>query len=222
MYSGEIVDLASNYENFDNTESSYRKNSLIQERVSLVSTHMYKQFLDYQKATLNTAEIFKQAIENLGAVTESLKKSFSTRGVSSQNIYVEVDSSKTVVIINILWHTISLTTRCNYEPQALFRENNPPFFSGRIMAVNGNYNDIMEGVSDRKEEMKRLLDNEVASLYIPADKMQNAIFKIKHLSNREFTLNPQDAAREFTLKVIEIICGGGVYHEEGSRKTFNI
>ena len=52
--------------------------------------------------------------------------------------------------------------------------------------------------------------------------MQNAIFKIKHLSNREFFLNNQDAAREFTLKVIETICGGGVYHEEGSRKTFNI
>lgn len=221
-HSGESIDLASNYENFDNTESSYRKNSLIQERVGLVSTHMYKQFLDYQKSTVNTSEIFNEAIENLAAITESLKKSFSTRGVSAQNIYVDYDSSKTVVTINILWHKISLTTRCNYEPQALFRENNTPLFSGRIMAINGNYSEIMEGVTDRKEEMKRLLDNEVASLYVPADKMQNAIFKIKHLSNREFVLNHQDAAREFTLKVIEIICGGGVYHEEGSRKTFNI
>ena len=70
--------------------------------------------------------------------------------------------------------------------------------------------------------MKRLLDNEVASLYVPADKMQSSVFKIRHLSNREFFLNHQDAAREFILKVIETICGGGVYHEEGSRKTFNI
>ena len=214
--------MASNYENFDNTESNYRKNSLIQERVGLVSTHMYKQFLDYQKATMNTAEIFNDAIENLKVIIESLKKSFSSRGVSSEAIYVEHDPQKTIITINILWHKISLTTRCNYEPQALFRENNQPLFSGRIMAINGNYYEIMEGVSDRKEEMKRLLDNEVASLYIPADKMQNAIFKIKHLSNREFFLNHQDAAREFTLKVIETICGGGVYHEEGSRKVFNI
>ncbi len=214
--------MASNYENFDNTESSYRKNSLIQERVGLVSTHMYKQFLDYQKATVNTAEVFNETIENLATIIESLKKSFSSRGVSAQNIYLEVDSAKTIVTINILWHKISLTTRCNYEPQALFRENKTPLFSGRIMAINGNYYEIMNGVDDRKEEMKRLLDNEVASLYIPADKMQNAVFKIKHLSNREFALNPQDAAREFILKVIEIICGGGVYHEEGSRKTFNI
>lgn len=214
--------MASNYENFDNTESSYRKNSLIQERVGLVSTHMYKQFLDYQKATVNTAEVFNEAIENLATIIDSLKKSFSSRGVSAQNIYLEVDSAKTIVTINILWHKISLTTRCNYEPQALFRENKTPLFSGRIMAINGNYYEIMNDVDDRKEEMKRLLDNEVASLYIPADKMHNAIFKIKHLSNREFSLNPQDAAREFALKVIEIICGGGVYHEEGSRKTFNI
>ena len=214
--------MASNYENFDNTESSYRKNSLIQERVGLVSTHMYKQFLDYQKATVNTAEVFNETIENLATIIDSLKKSFSSRGVSAQNIYLEVDSAKTIVTINILWHKISLTTRCNYEPQALFRENKTPLFSGRIMAINGNYYEIMNGVDDRKEEMKRLLDNEVASLYIPADKMQNAVFKIKHLSNREFAFNPQDAAREFILKVIEIICGGGVYHEEGSRKTFNI
>ena len=214
--------MASNYENFDNTESSYRKNSLIQERVGLVSTHMYKQFLDYQKATVNTAEVFNETIENLATIIDSLKKSFSSRGVSAQNIYLEVDSAKTIVTINILCHKISLTTRCNYEPQALFRENKTPLFSGRIMAINGNYYEIMNGVDDRKEEMKRLLDNEVASLYIPADKMQNAVFKIKHLSNREFALNPQDAAREFILKVIEIICGGGVYHEEGSRKTFNI
>ena len=214
--------MSKGYENFNNSETSFRKSTLIQERIGLVSTHMYKQFLDYQKATINTSEVFNEAIENLATIIESLKKSFSSRGVSAQNIYVEHDSAKTIVTINILWHKISLTTRCNYEPQALFRENNTPLFSGRIMAINGNYYEIMNGVDDRKEEMKRLLDNEVASLYIPADKMQNAIFKIKHLSNREFTLNPQDAAREFTLKVIEIICGGGVYHEEGSRKTFNI
>lgn len=46
--------------------------------------------------------------------------------------------------------------------------------------------------------------------------------KIKHLANREFYLNQVDAPREFVLKVIETICGGGFYHEEGARKSFNI
>lgn len=201
---------------------NFRKDSLIQERVGLVSTHMYKQFLDYQNATINTNAVFGEIIQDMKAVVDSLKKSFSSRGITAHNIFVDYDNQKTVVTINILWHTISLTTRCNFEPQALFREQQPPLFCGRIMAIKGNYSEIMKGAEDKSECMKRLLDNEIASLYVPADKMQNSIFKIRHLSNREFFLNSQDSAKEFVLKVIEIVCGGGVYHEEGSRKSFNI
>ena len=214
--------MSKSYESFNNSETSFRKSTLIQERIGLVSTHMYKQFLDYQHATLNTTEIFSEMIDNLKAIADSLKQAFSSRGITTENIYVEHDKEKSVVIINILWHTISLTTRCNYEPQALFRENNPPMFSGRIMAINGNYNELMEGITSRKDMMERLLDKEVASLFVPADKTQNSIFKIRHLSNREFFLNSSDASREFVLKVVETICGGGLYHEEGTRKSFNI
>ena len=214
--------LSKGYENFNNSETSFRKSTLIQERIGLVSTHMYKQFLDYQHATMNTTEIFAEMIDNLKAIADSLKQSFAARGITTENIYVEHDKDKSVVIINILWHTISLTTRCNYEPQALFREGNAPMFSGRIMAINGNYNELMENAKSRHEMMEQLLDKEVASLFVPADKSQNSIFKIRHLSNREFFLSSTDASREFVLKVIETICGGGLYHEEGSRKSFNI
>ena len=102
------------------------------------------------------------------------------------------------------------------------KEQKPPLISGRIMAIKGNYAELLKGAEDKSEFMKRMLDAEIASLYVPADKMQNSVFKIKHLSNKEFLLNSQDAAKEFVLKVIEIICGGGIYHEEGSRKSFNI
>ena len=214
--------LSKNYENFNNSETAFRKSSLIQERVGLVSTHMYKQFLDYQHATLNTSEIFYEMLDNLKAITESLKQSFASRGITTENIYMEYDKEKTVAVINILWHTISFTTRCNYEPQALYREGNSPMFSGRIMALNGNYHELVEGLTSRSEIMERMLDKEVASLFVPADKSQNSIFKIRHLSNREFFLNHSDASREFVLKVVETICGGGLYHEEGSRKSFNI
>ena len=214
--------MSKGYESFNNSETSFRKSTLIQERIGLVSTHMYKQFLDYQHATLNTAEIFVEMIDNLKAIADSLKQSFASRGITTQNIHVDYDKDKTIAIINILWHTISFTTRCNYEPQALFRESAPPMFSGRIMAINGNYNELMEGISSRKQMMEILLEKEVASLYVPADKTQNSIFKIRHLSNREFFLNSTDASREFVLKVVETICGGGLYHEEGSRKSFNI
>ena len=214
--------MPSNYENFDNMETSFRKSSVIQERLGLVSSHMYKQFLDYQHATVNTSGCFVEMIDNFKAMAETLKQSFSARGISAQNIFVEHDKDKTIVVINILWHTISLTTRCNFEPQALFRENKPPFFCGRVMALNGNYYDIVNGAKTTSEIMERLLDKEVASLYVPADKSQSCIFKIKHLANREFYLNHSDASREFILKVVETICGGGIYHEEGSRKSFNI
>ncbi len=214
--------MSKGYENFNNMETSFRKSTLIQERIGLVSTHMYKQFLDWQHATINTTEIFSEMIDNLKAIADSLKQSFAARGITAENIHVEYDKDKSVVVVNILWHTISLTTRCNYEPQALFREGSAPMFSGRIMAINGNYNELMEGITSRHEMMQVLLDKEVASLFVPADKSQNSIFKIKHLSNREFFLNNADSSREFVLKVIETICGGGVYHEEGSRKSFNI
>ena len=214
--------MSQGYENFNNMETSFRKSTLIQERIGLVSTHMYKQFLDYQHATLNTTTIFAEMIDNLKAIADSLKQSFSARGITTENIQVEYDKDKSVVVINILWHTISLTTRCNFEPQALCREGAAPMFSGRIMAINGNYNELMEGKKTRSEIMEVLLDKEIASLYVPADKSQNSIFKIRHLANREFFLNNTDASREFVLKIVETVCGGGVYHEEGSRKSFNI
>ena len=214
--------MLNNYESFDNSETSSRKSALIQERVGLVSTHMYKQFLDYQHATVNTNEIFLGMAANLQDVVDTLKEAFSSRNVTTQNIYLDIDPQKSVIIVNILWHKISFTTRCNFQPQALYRENGLHMFSGRIMAIRGNYYETMNGVKNHDEEMVKLLDNEVASLYIPAETSQNSIMKIKHLSNREFSLSQVDAPREFALKVIETICGGGFYHEEGARKSFNI
>lgn len=214
--------LSKGYENFNNSETSFRKSSLIQERIGLVSSHMYKQYLDYQHATMNTGEIFAEMLDNLKAIADSLKQSFSSRGITTDSINVEHDKENSIAVINILWHTISLTTRCNFEPQALFREGSSPMFSGRIMAIRGNYHELMKNTKNRNEMMEVLLDKEIASLYVPADKSQNSIFKIRYLSNREFFLNFSDAPREFVLKVVETVCGGGVYHEEGSRKSFNI
>ena len=211
--------MLNNFESFNNSET---KSALIQERVGLVSTHMYKQFLDYQHATVNTNEIFARMADNLQDVVETLKEAFASRNVTTQNIYLDIDPQKSVIIVNILWHKISFTTRCNFQPQALYRENGQHLFSGRIMAIRGNYYELMNGVKNHDEEMVKLLDNEVASLLIPAETNQNSIMKIKHLPAREFYLTQIDAPKEFVLKVIETICGGDFYHEEGSRKSFNI
>lgn len=215
--------MSNSYENFNNSETSFRKSALIQERIGLVSAHMYKQFLDYQHANMNAAGIFAEMVDNLKAISESLKQAFSSRGVTTENIFVKQDIDKGIVVINILWHTITLTTVCNFEPQALYREGNEPMFSARIMAINGDFYELTKGLTSRSDIMKVLLDKEIASLYVPPDKSQNSIFKIRHLgANREFFLNSVDASREFVLKVVETVCGGGLLHEEGTRKSFNI
>lgn len=211
--------MLNNFESFDNSETATKKDIVIQDRVELLSTHMYKQFLNYQHATVNTNDIFSRMIDCLNIVAENMKQSFSSRGVSVQNIYVESDAVKSVSVINVLWKTISFTTRCNFEPQVLSRDDGRNIPSNRIMALKGNYNDIMQGVKDHDDEVARLLENEIASLYIPPDETQKCIFKIK-FTGQEFMLNQTDAPREFVLKVVENICGSNEYHKEGFPRTF--
>lgn len=196
-----------------------RKSSVIQERMSLVSTHMFKQFLEYQHSNINMAEVFLKMIDNMQMTVEYLKQSFTTRGVPTDNIYYSYDSENNVANLNILWHKISFTTNVNEKPQALYRESQLPMFAGRIMAINGDYKEILK--EKPEDKIQALLEHEVASVYIPADKTKTAVIKIKHLGNKEFYINQMDAPREFLLKVVETICGGGLYHEESVRRMIN-
>ncbi len=210
-----------NFESFDNSETATKKDIVIQERVDLVSSHMYKQFLDYQHSTVNTNDIFAKMVECLELVADNLKQSFNSRGVTTQNIYVETDALKSVAVLNILWHKMSFTTRCNFLPQALYRADKRHILSNRIIALKGNYNEIIKDAKDREEEMERLLANEIASLYIPAEQIQRCIFIMKH-SEQEYTINQTDAPREVVLKVVETVCGDYIYHQEGFTKKFNV
>ena len=211
--------LLNNFESFDNSETATKKDIVIQERVELVSSHMYKQFLDYQHATVNTNEVFNRMIDCLDLVANNLKQSFSSRGVTTQNIYVEADALKSTAFINILWHKMSFTTRCNSHPQALHRQDGRHIFSNRIIALQGNYNELVKDAKNHDEEMEILLENEIASLYVPAEQTEKCVFKIKH-TGQEFTINQIDAPREVVLKVIETVCGGGAFHKDGFAKTF--
>lgn len=204
------------YKSFDNLELSARKSSVIQERVNLVATHMYKQFLEYQNSYINTQETFSKIIENVSDTVEHLKQSFVARGLSAQNISYEVDQTRSVIVLNILWHTISFTNKYNLKPQALELENKQNnetkyLITGRIIAMNGNYFDIIK--KGNESEFQSVLEAEVLSLYIQAEKDNPSIIKVKH-SGRELFLNNFDAPKEFVLKVIETICGGGVCHEQ--------
>ena len=128
----EILD--NNFNSFDNLETSIRKSSVIQERINLVSTHMYKQFLEYQRSTMNATETFVKITDNMQSTVEYLKQSFGARGVATDNIFFETDETNTVLVLHILWHTISFTTRWNNQPQALYRGVEMPMISNRIIA----------------------------------------------------------------------------------------
>lgn len=217
-----MVVMNNNFNNFDNNSDSLRNSPIIKERVSLISAHMYKQFCDYQHANENTSEIFAAMASAAKDFTDNLKQSFAARGVATENIWMKVDTKVPAIIINIFWIKFSFTMRCNFKPQALFRDKEAALFSGRIMAVKGDYYDVVKSAINNDDEMSALLDNEIASLFVPENKLTNAIFKLKHRANKEFMLAQIDAGREFVLAVSEAICGGTIYHEEGSRKSFNI
>lgn len=205
--------MDNNFNSFDNLETSIRKSSVIQERINLVSTHMYKQFLEYQRSSMNAQETFVKITDNMLSTIDYLKQSFGARGVATDNISYEIDSSKSVLVLKILWNTISFTTRWNNQPQALYRGVEVPMIAGRIMAIKGDFNAIVKNTKE-EDQLQSVLEQEVASLFIPAERSQNCIIKINHLGNKEFYINHMDAPREFLLKVIETICGGGIYHEE--------
>ncbi len=206
--------------NFDDLETTARRSSVIQERMSLVSSHMYKQFLEYQQSNANTAVLFDRMVDNMALTVEHLKQSFTARGIPSENIYHEYDKQRHIALLNILWHSISFVSNMKDKPKALHREKDVPLFTGRIIAIKGTVPELVHGFNDEIEQ--KLLDLEVASLYVPADKTAKAIIKIRHLGNQEFYINQMEAPREFLLKVIETICGGGNYHKEGSRVTISI
>ena len=211
--------MENNYNSFDNLDSSMRKSSIIQERINLVSTHMYKQYLEYEKSMVNMTEVFSKMRDNLEVVIDYLKQSFIARGVATQNINFEIDQTRTVMIVNILWHQFSLVMRYNDFPQALHREGEP-MFASRIIAIKGNYFEIIK--KSKENDIEAILEFETASLYIPAEKSKPAVMKIKHLGSKEFPQSQIDAPRDFLLKVIELTCGGGLFHKEGVKKNITL
>lgn len=196
----------------DNLVASSPKVAITKERLNLVASHMTKQLKEYNESTRNTNAVFENIIKAMNEVSNILKNNFEEKGISSNQISFYSDPDKSVAIMSILWHSITFTMRENIKPQALYRSDNAPLFCGRILAFNGDFQKAGLDITDI--EYPDILNCEIASLYIPADKRADAIMKIKHIGNVEYKINRNDCAKEFLLKVIEIICGGGFYHEE--------
>ncbi len=210
--------MQNNFESLDNLEVRAQQSSIIQQRAGLVAVYMYKQFIEFHQASLNTQEMFSGILENLASVLEYLRQSLNVRNVPIQNVKCTVDSTKTLAIVNVLWHTISFTSRFNLSPKALPRKDAGPMFCGRIFAINGDFTKLVKESDDIEAQMNAILENEIASLYVPAEKNRGTIMTIKHKDNQELYISQPDASREFLLKVIEIVCAGGEFHKQNLKK----
>ncbi|MBR6162580.1 hypothetical protein IKQ26_01640 [bacterium] len=211
-----------NFKGLDSLDTTVRKSAVIQERMGLIASHMYQQFLDYKHSSANMLEVFDKMADNAYMTIDYFKQALSSRGMPIQNISIEYDKSLHYIGLNILWHKLGFVTSYNEKPKALFREGDDKnrHIISRITAFRGNLADIAS--PDSEEYIQKLLALEVASLYIPEDKTVSAIIKINHIGDKEFKINQMDAPREFLLRAVEIVCGSWDYHEESFRKTIQL
>ena len=208
----------------------------VQQKVDKLAAHMQKQLGEHEEAMRNTRVVFEHLLHDLDNFAECFQDAFQTPPQQSQTeggiadvetpliqlpaverlpdsrIRSQSDPDRSVGILNILWHAISFTTRGNTKPLALNRPGRPPLFTGRIIAFNGDFLDVQSNL--QTSNVSELLSREVASLFVPADPAAPAVMQIKHLKGEELYFHQADAARRFLLKVVEIICGGGFFHEQ--------
>jgi hypothetical protein len=189
-----------------------RSLSVMQKRIGLLAGHMSHQRSQHQKALVATNRGFEQLLIDLEPTAAFFREAFALRGVPPEQIYTEIDPDRSVGMIRVLWHTISFTARGNSQPLALFRPGRDPIFTGRILAIRGDFQEI--SLTWDPQHFQELLPFEISSLYIPADETDPAVMKIPHLGNEEHYFHQSEAARMFLMKTIEMVCGGGFLHEQ--------
>lgn len=146
--------MQNKFDSLDNLELGVQKSSVVQQRTNLVAIYMYKQFVEFHQATLATNDVFSKTLENLATVLEYLKQSLSARNVPVQNVSCTIDSTKTLAIVDILWHKISFTSRFNISPKALPQKTGAPMFCGRILAINGDFTKLIKETDDYEKQME--------------------------------------------------------------------
>ena len=193
--------------------NSSRQSSVDQERMSIVASHMYEQYNNYQNANLLAGEILDSIYENMKITTEYFRQTFTARGISSDDIYCLKDDETKSLLLSILWHKIGFTMIFNDKPQVL--EDNVSrqrTICSRIVATKG---DCIKVIKENPDTLVEKIRNiEVASLYVPSNKSMPCELRTIHLINeiRPISISIENAHKEFLLKVIEYVCGGGYVH----------
>lgn len=189
-----------------------RQASVALERINDVSAHMLSQYSDFKNSSENANELFSNIYDNMRSVSDYFKQTFAARGVSVDNIRCEKDEATQSILMTVLWQKVGFTMFLNKRPLALHRQDGKKVICQRILATKG---DCIKIIQENPENYTaKLLEAEVASLYIPANKNELCEMRVRHLSNEIHAINQQVAAKEFFLKVVEYTCGGGSLHTE--------
>lgn len=185
---------------------------LMCKKIDTIATHMTQQLSEHEMAMKSTQQVFNALLDELPKVKGYFKTAFQQQALDEGRIYTEIDPDRSIGILNILWHTITFTTRANTKPLALFRQGNTPLFTGRILAMRGDFQDI--SYRYETQQFSDLLPFELASLFVPASPYEPAILKIPHMGQEELYVKQEEASDVFLMKCIEMVCGGGFLHEE--------
>ena len=197
--------------NFTGLNNS-RQTSVALERINDVASHMFSQYNDFKNSSALADEIFNDVYYSMESLADYFRQTFSARGINIDNIYCLKDKSTKSIVLSVLWQKVGFTMVTNDKPLALHRQDGKKSICHRILATKG---DCIKIIGDNPENyLAKLLDAEVASLYVPANKNESCEMRVRHLSNEFHTINQQFAAKEFFLKVIEYTCGGGSLHTE--------
>lgn len=184
----------------------------IQGKVDYLASHMHRQLMEHEAAMTNTNSLFGELLNELATFENCFNESFSKRELAEFQVNHFIDSDRSVGILNILWQSISFTTRGNTKPLALSRLGRPPLFTGRIVALHGDFRTMEQDIFS--PDFTSVLYHELASLYVPADPNAPAVLKVKHLGDEEQYIHQAEAARAFLLRTVEVTCGGGFFHED--------
>ncbi len=182
----------------------------LRKQIDFMASHMFYQLKEHEAAQKRTVDMFEQLLCQLEETVVSFQQSFMKREVPVGSVYAKIDADRSVGILHLMWHTISFTTRGNIKPMALQRNGRDPLFTGRIIALLGDYQENVYMLPS--QEYPDVLEDELASLYIPASPVQPAVMKFHH-RKEEFFFHQAEATQQFLLKILESVCGGGYYHE---------
>lgn len=182
----------------------------IRNQIDFMASHMFFQLKEHEAAQQRTTIMFEQLLRQLEETVVSFQQSFLQRQMPIGNVYARIDADRSVGTLHLLWHSVSFVTRGNIKPMALKRNGRDPMFSGRIVAIMGDYHENVTLM--RSQEYADILEDELASLFIPAAPDQPAVMKFTHQSDELF-FHQAEATQQFLLKILEALCGGGYLHE---------